>query len=71
MRCGVARLIETMDPDVIIIDIENPNRDMMEHMFQLTRMISRPAVHVSSTVPTAPPSRRPSMPGVSAYVVDG
>ena len=36
---GVARIIETLKPDVIIIDIENPNRDMMEHLFQLTRTL--------------------------------
>ncbi|MDQ0420463.1 AmiR/NasT family two-component response regulator [Peteryoungia aggregata LMG 23059] len=39
---GIARTIETLAPDVIIIDIENPNRDMMEHLFQLTRTVSRP-----------------------------
>jgi response regulator NasT len=39
---GVARIIETLKPDVIIIDIENPNRDMMEHLFQLTRTMNRP-----------------------------
>ncbi|MDO6966623.1 ANTAR domain-containing response regulator [Rhizobium alvei] len=67
---GVARLIETMDPDVIIIDIENPNRDMMEHMFQLTRSVSRPiAMFVdrsdSASIEAAVDA------GVSAYVVDG
>ncbi|MBW8791999.1 MAG: two-component system response regulator, partial [Rhizobium leguminosarum] len=36
---GIARIIETLMPDVIIIDIENPNRDMMEHLFQLTRTV--------------------------------
>ncbi len=30
---GIARMIETLNPDVIVIDIENPNRDMMEHLF--------------------------------------
>ncbi|KJX86440.1 Chemotaxis response regulator protein-glutamate methylesterase 2 [Agrobacterium tumefaciens] len=30
---GVARTIETLQPDVIFIDLENPNRDMMEHLF--------------------------------------
>ena len=36
---GIARIIETLQPDVIVIDIENPNRDMMEHLFQLTRTV--------------------------------
>lgn len=38
---GIVRMIETLNPDVIVIDIENPNRDMMEHLFQLTRTVSR------------------------------
>ncbi len=67
---GVARLIETMDPDVIIIDIENPNRDMMEHMFQLTRSISRPiAMFVDRSDTDAIEAAVEA--GVSAYVVDG
>lgn len=67
---GVARLIETTDPDVIIIDIENPNRDMMEHMFQLTRSISRPiAMFVDRSDTDAIEAAVEA--GVSAYVVDG
>ena len=67
---GVARLIETLDPDVIIIDIENPNRDMMEHMFQLTRMISRPIAMFVDRSDTAAIEAAVDA-GVSAYVVDG
>jgi response regulator NasT len=67
---GVARLIETMDPDVIIIDIENPNRDMMEHMFQLTRVISRPIAMFVDRSDTAAIEAAVDA-GVSAYVVDG
>lgn len=67
---GVARLIETMDPDVIIIDIENPNRDMMEQMFQLTRMISRPIAMFVDRSDTAAIEAAVDA-GVSAYVVDG
>jgi response regulator NasT len=29
-------------PDVILIDLENPNRDMLENMFQLSRAVRRP-----------------------------
>ncbi|MCL6705420.1 ANTAR domain-containing response regulator [Pseudomonas sp. R2.Fl] len=67
---GVARLIETMEPDVIIIDIENPNRDMMEHMFQLTRTISRPIAMFVDRSDTAAIEAAVDA-GVSAYVVDG
>jgi two-component system, response regulator / RNA-binding antiterminator len=67
---GVARLIETLDPDVIIIDIENPNRDMMEHMFQLSRSVSRPiAMFVDRSDSAAIEAAVDA--GVSAYVVDG
>lgn len=67
---GIARVIETTRPDVIIIDIENPNRDMMEHLFQLTRSVSRPiAMFVdrsdSASIEAAVEA------GVSAYIVDG
>jgi len=67
---GVARIIETLKPDVIVIDLENPNRDMMEHLFQLTRTVGRPiAMFVdrsdSASIEAAVEA------GVSAYVVDG
>ncbi len=39
---GIARRIAEIEPDVIFIDLENPNRDMLESMFQLTRAVQRP-----------------------------
>lgn len=67
---GIARLIEQTAPDVIVIDLENPNRDMLEHMFQLSRAVRRPvAMFVdrsdSDSIAAAVEA------GVSAYVVDG
>jgi two-component system, response regulator / RNA-binding antiterminator len=38
---GAARTIADMNPDVII-DLENPNRDVLENMFQLSRAVKRP-----------------------------
>ena len=67
---GVARLIETLEPDVIIIDIESPNRDMMEHMFQLTRSVSRPIAMFVDRSDTASIEAAVDA-GVSAYIVDG
>ncbi len=67
---GVARLIETLQPDVIIIDIESPNRDMMEHMFQLTRSVSRPIAMFVDSSDTASIEAAVDA-GVSAYIVDG
>lgn len=67
---GVGRVIERLQPDVIVIDLENPNRDLLESMFQLSRSVKRPiAMFVdrsdSSTIEAAIDA------GVSAYVVDG
>ena len=67
---GVARTIETLQPDVIFIDLENPNRDMMEHLFQLTRTISRPIAMFVDRSDTASIEAAVEA-GVSAYVVDG
>ena len=34
--------IYAMDPDVILIDLENPSRDILEQMFQVSRAVRRP-----------------------------
>jgi response regulator NasT len=67
---GIARRISEIEPDVIVIDLENPNRDMLENMFQLSRAVQRPiAMFVdrsdSASIEAAVEA------GVSAYVVDG
>ncbi len=67
---GIARRIAEVEPDVIVIDLENPNRDMLENMFQLSRAVKRPiAMFVdhsdSASIEAAVEA------GVSAYVVDG
>ena len=67
---GVARIIDTLHPDVIIIDIETPNRDMMEHLFQLTRTVSRPIAMFVDRADTASIEAAVEA-GVSAYIVDG
>jgi two-component system, response regulator / RNA-binding antiterminator len=41
---GIARIIAEISPDVIVIDLENPNRDVLENMFQLSRVVKRPIV---------------------------
>jgi response regulator NasT len=67
---GVARVVETLRPDVIVIDIENPNRDMMEHLFQLTRTVGRPIAMFVDRSDTASIEAAVEA-GVSAYIVDG
>ena len=39
---GTAKLlarIYALDPDVILIDLENPSRDVLEQMFQVSRIV--------------------------------
>lgn len=66
----IARQITELDPDVIVIDLGNPNRDMLENMFQLTRAIKRPiAMFVDSSDKASIEAAIDA--GVSAYIVDG
>ena len=67
---GIARRIAEIKPDVIFIDLENPNRDMLENMFQLSRAVQRPiAMFVDRSDQAAIEAAVDA--GVSAYVVDG
>jgi AmiR/NasT family two-component response regulator len=39
-----------LDPDVILIDLENPKRDVLEQMFQVSRAVRQPiAMFVDQT----------------------
>lgn len=66
----LVRRLSALDPDVIIIGIENPSRDMLEQMFQVSRLVSRPVAmfvdHSDGNMIRAAVDA-----GVSAYVVDG
>ena len=67
---GIAAKIALHEPDVIVIDLENPNRDMLESIFQLSRAVKRPiAMFVDRSDKEAMQSAIDA--GVSAYVVDG
>jgi len=39
--------IARADPDVIFIDLENPNRDVLEQMFHVSRTVRRPVASTS------------------------
>jgi two-component system, response regulator / RNA-binding antiterminator len=67
---GVARTIAAVNPDVIVIDLENPNRDMLENMFQLSRAVKRPVAMFVDRADRASIEAAVAA-GVSAYVVDG
>ena len=65
----VRRVVE-IAPDVIVIDLENPSRDALEHMFQVSRAVQRPvAMFVDRTDQDSIEAAIEA--GVSAYVVDG
>jgi response regulator NasT len=70
---GIANLlarISAVDPDVILIDLENPSRDVLEQMFQVSRVVKRPVAMFVDQSDSA--SIQASVDaGVSAYIVDG
>jgi response regulator NasT len=67
---NVLRRIVDADPDVIFIDLENPNRDVLEQMFQVSRSVHRPvAMFVDSS--DASMIEAAVEAGVGAYIVDG
>jgi len=67
---GIARTIAAINPDVIVIDLENPNRDTLENMFQLSRAVKRPVAMFVDRADRASIEAAVEA-GVSAYVVDG
>jgi two-component system, response regulator / RNA-binding antiterminator len=69
-RTGLLDQVYRIDPDVILIDLENPSRDVLEQMFQVSRIVRRPiAMFVDQsdrgTIEAAVDA------GVSAYIVGG
>jgi len=68
-RSDLLRRIVDLDPDVIFIDLENPNRDVLEQMFQVSRVVRRPiAMFVDRS--DAERTEAAMNAGVSAYIVD-
>lgn len=67
---GLARKVAAMNPDVVLIDVEDPNRDMLEALTLASSPLERPvAIFVDRTDDTM--TRAAIEAGVSAYVVDG
>jgi response regulator NasT len=62
--------IATVDPDVILVDLENPSRDTLEQMFQVSRLARRPIAMFVDTSDSATVQAAIDA-GVSAYIVDG
>ena len=60
--------VYAIDPDVILIDLENPSRDVLEQMFQVSRAVRRPvAMFVDQSDKASIEAAVDA--GVSAYIV--
>lgn len=67
---GLLERISALEPDVVLIDLENPSRDVLEQMFQVSRVVRRPIAMFVDQSDTA--SIQASVDaGVSAYIVGG
>lgn len=67
---GLLRAVSGCTPDVVIIDLESPDRDILENMRCLSRDNPHPVVMFATTSDTDT-IREAIEAGVSAYVVDG
>ncbi|MEL6278255.1 MAG: ANTAR domain-containing protein [Pseudomonadota bacterium] len=67
---GVARRLAEINPDIVLIDLENPSRDVMEQVAHASGAMERP---VAMFVDRSDEGmiRSAIEAGVSAYVVDG
>lgn len=66
----VARTIADTSPDVVVIDLENPDRDRLEHFLSLSRALRKPVAMFVDRSDAAEIEAAVEA-GVSAYVVDG
>ncbi|MGH8519374.1 MAG: ANTAR domain-containing response regulator, partial [Panacagrimonas sp.] len=57
---ALLKTIETLEPDVIVIDTDSPSRDVLEHLVMTSRHTPRPVVMFAADGTP-----------VSAYVVNG
>jgi two-component system, response regulator / RNA-binding antiterminator len=69
-RTGLVRRLEEAAPDVVLINLENAGRDMLEENFALSRALARPiAMFVDQSDENSIAQAVEA--GISAYVVDG
>lgn len=69
-RTGLVARLESLAPDVVLLNLGNPSRDSLEESFMVSRALSRPiAMFVDSSDEEATGAAVEA--GVSAYVVDG
>ncbi len=69
-RRGLVARIEEITPDIVLMDLGNPSRDVLEEYFAVSRALARPiAMFVDESDDDAIAASVDA--GVSAYVVDG
>jgi response regulator NasT len=69
-RRGLVARIEEIAPDVVLMELGNPSRDVLEEYFTVSRALARPiAMFVDESDDEAIAASIDA--GVSAYVVDG
>ena len=67
---ALLKTIDELKPDVIVIDMDSPSRDVLEHLVFVSQNSPRPVVMFAQD--DAPETiRAATRAGVSAYVVDG
>lgn len=64
------KAVETLQPDVVIVDVDSPSRDTLEQLALVDRHAPRPVVMFSSDG-DAQLIRAAVEAGVTAYIVDG
>ncbi|CAN5234053.1 ANTAR domain-containing response regulator [soil metagenome] len=69
-RRGMVAQLERLAPDVLLINLENPSRDMLEESFALSRAFARPIAMFVDQSDDASIAEAVDA-GISAYVVDG
>ena len=67
---NLLRNLVVFDPDVVIIDLDDPGRDVLEQMFEIGRVVQRPVAMFVDRAGEGDVERAIEA-GVSAYVVDG
>lgn len=69
-RRGLVARIEEIAPDIVLMDLGNPSRDVLEEYFAVSRALARPiAMFVDESDEESIAASVDA--GVSAYVVDG
>lgn len=69
MASLLARLV-ALEPDVVVMDLASPSRDILEQMFQVSRIVRKPVAMFVDRA-DAGAIEQAIEAGVSAYVVDG